>query len=175
MGASVILAWSYLPYQLSIILFLVIARNIYSYINREFVFGSASYSLKATAVAIFVFLPVIPLMVIRGIEIETNLIVAAFINASFFGVVFEEFLFRGLLWKMLKDLGFTERKIIATQAFLFWMAHYHLLLSGSLSFWITIPIISLMLGIVISKSKSLGLSISAHFLYNFFIGFIILK
>lgn len=172
MGVCVIIAWDYLPFQLSILLFLAIAKNIFSYLKNEFEFQTGNYSLKKLLTASIIFIPLIILILVKGIEINDKLIINAFIGANLFGVAFEEFLFRGLLWKVLRDFGLTESKTLIVQAFVFWIAHYHLFLSGSLSFWVTIPFIALMLGIVIKQSKSLALSVVVHFLYNFLTGFI---
>lgn len=78
----------------------------------------------------------------------------------------EELIFRGFLWMYLKNLNFHETVIIIFQAILFWLFHIYVLPSSPLSFWIYIPIMSLILGIITSYSKSLSPSTLAHFLYN---------
>lgn len=98
---------------------------------------------------------------------ETNDLIYYFSNTSLIGVVYEEFLFRGLLWKYLKKLRFSERTVFIVTSLLFWLAHYEYLLDSSLVvFWIYIPIISILLGFVVYRTKSIGFSSISHFLTN---------
>ncbi len=73
----------------------------------------------------------------------------------------------------LRDRGLAESRIVLFQAILFWLAHYHLLFDGSLSFWASLPFVSVVLGLLILHSKSLAISTSTHFLYNFLVGIFI--
>jgi membrane protease YdiL (CAAX protease family) len=80
-------------------------------------------------------------------------------------IVAEEFLFRGLLWKFLRDFDLSENKIIYIQAFLFWLCHFYL---TPIVFWIFLPLISILLGCLTSRAKSITPGIFLHFLHNFF-------
>jgi membrane protease YdiL (CAAX protease family) len=80
----------------------------------------------------------------------------------------EEFVFRGLLWGFLRDLKFSENKIIYIQAFLFWLCHFYF---APIVLWILFPLISILLGYLASRTKSITLSLFLHFLHNF-LGFV---
>jgi hypothetical protein len=87
------------------------------------------------------------------------------ITSRLWGVVYEEMLFRGLLWMALAGSNFKDKTILLVQAFLFWVAHIDRL--PALSFWTTIPLSSLWLGLLVLRSKSLTPSTVTHFVYNF--------
>lgn len=99
----------------------------------------------------------------RAINLST-----AFFQAYLPGVVFEEFLFRGFLWGYLSKIKVDERIILLIQAVLFWISHHRfLLLHNTYLFWLPLPIMALLLGWVVMKSKSLASSTIAHYLFNF--------
>jgi membrane protease YdiL (CAAX protease family) len=77
----------------------------------------------------------------------------------------EEFVFRGLLWEFLRDLKFSENKIMYIQAFLFWLCHLYF---APIVLWILFPLISILLGYLVSRTKSITFSLFLHFLHNFF-------
>lgn len=77
----------------------------------------------------------------------------------------EEFLFRGLLWKLLRDFGYTENKVIYIQAFLFWVFHFYL---EPIFFWIFLPLTSILFGYLVSRTKSISYSMILHFTHNIF-------
>lgn len=83
-------------------------------------------------------------------------------------IVWEEVVFRGMLWMFLKSRNVSEPKIIVIQAFLFWISHIEYILLDPIFFWITIPIFSLLCGLVVWRSKSLTPSIIGHILFNLF-------
>jgi membrane protease YdiL (CAAX protease family) len=80
------------------------------------------------------------------------------------GVLYEEILFRGVLWMILRDRGYSETKILVVQAALFWLAHLNLISRSS--FWVILPLFSLWLGFLVLRSKSLTPSTWVHFIYN---------
>ncbi len=86
-------------------------------------------------------------------------------TSRLWGVVYEEMLFRGLLWMALTDLKFEDKTILLVQACLFWVAHIDSL--TRLSFWTTIPLSGLWFGYLVLRSKSLTPSTISHFVYNF--------
>ncbi len=92
-----------------------------------------------------------------------------FIDAVFWAnppfVMVEEFLFRGLLWKLLRDYEFSESKIIYSQAVLFWLFHFYL---EPIVFWIFLPLISILWGYLTSRAKSITPSMFLHLLHNVF-------
>ena len=82
--------------------------------------------------------------------------------------VFEEVIFRGALWVYLRSLGLSERTTFFVQAFLFWIAHHRYLLQNQqYVFWVSVPCIATLLGLLAWRSKSLTPSIIGHFLFNF--------
>ncbi len=84
-------------------------------------------------------------------------------------IVVEEVVFRGMLWMFLKDLNWPELKIIISQAILFWLFHAFYIPSDPTFFWIIVPIISIFLGIVVWRTKSITASTIAHVLINVFL------
>lgn len=82
-------------------------------------------------------------------------------------VVIEEIIFRGLLWMFLKFLGWTTPKIIVLQAILFWLFHAYYMFVFPILFWIIIPIMSIILGIMVWRYKSITPSTIVHILFNF--------
>lgn len=92
-----------------------------------------------------------------------------YINAIFWTnppiIAAEEFIFRGLLWKLLRDFGYTENKVIYIQAFLFWVFHFYL---EPIFFWIFLPLISILFGYLVSRTKSISYSMILHFTHNIF-------
>jgi len=82
-------------------------------------------------------------------------------------IVFEELIFRGALWAYLRDLGLRENPAFFLQAFLFWISHHERLLrENTYFFWIATPLVALLLGFIVRRSKSLTPSTIAHFLFN---------
>jgi membrane protease YdiL (CAAX protease family) len=82
-------------------------------------------------------------------------------------IVYEEVVYRGMLWMFLKNLNWSEPKIFFFSSILFWVYHINQLLTTSpLNFWVILPALSLLLGYLIWRSKSLSTSILAHVLIN---------
>ena len=73
----------------------------------------------------------------------------------------------------LKDLGLSDSKAIFLQAFIFGAKHINYLFSSPFSFWLAIPLLGLILGIIVFRTKSLTVSTFVHLLYNIFAGFIV--
>lgn len=92
-------------------------------------------------------------------------------GGSLSAVVVEEIMFRGMLWMLLKDLNFSEIKIVSLQAILFWISHVYAF-NNLAFFWINVPMISILLGIIVWRSKSITLSAIAHILINMLLGFV---
>jgi hypothetical protein len=84
----------------------------------------------------------------------------------------EEFIFRGLSWTVFKNLNWRESRILIVQAILFWLAHVNTMLSFPFYFWVLAPLLSITLGIVAWRCKSITPSTIAHILINIFLGFI---
>ena len=82
--------------------------------------------------------------------------------------VIEEPLFRGILWGMLKKLKLRDSLILLIQGLLFWLAHIYYIIQNPISFWIIVPICSIVLGWVVLKSKNIGTSMIVHAIINSF-------
>ena len=78
--------------------------------------------------------------------------------------VFEELLFRGMLWMALKNFQITDKNILIIQALFFWIAHLGKV--SWLSFWLSVPLVSVWLGFLVMRSKSLTSSTVTHLAYN---------
>lgn len=92
------------------------------------------------------------------------LFVAAFVYALGHAAVSEEPLFRGFLWGYLRKIGWVEGKVLLLQGLLFWFAHINYI--HRLSFWTSIPIIAMVLGIMVWKSRSVAVGMLVHASYN---------
>jgi hypothetical protein len=95
-----------------------------------------------------------------------SMILNAALNADLSQVVIEEVIFRGLLWMFLADLNLRTLYIILIQALLFWLAHSFYLSSNPITFWVYMPFHSILLGIIVWRSKSISASSIGHFLIN---------
>ncbi len=84
----------------------------------------------------------------------------------FAGIVYEEFVFRGLLWAFLESKKWSISKIILFQAFIFSVAHINIVLLDPLYFFVGVPLFSLLLGWIVWRTKSLSLSTFVHVVIN---------
>jgi len=166
----------YLPLELGLLAVIVAAYTFWMLKNHQLTFGNnAKINAKIVALILLALLPLIPTyfyMFSSSVNLpfdRQSLLFAAF-DANLPAIVFEEMLFRGVFWLFLGVLGLNDRKIVFAQAMLFWVAHYQLLLSGSsYSFWIAIPFVSLLYGLIVWRSRSITPSAVSHFLYNFLV------
>ncbi len=95
-------------------------------------------------------------------------ILQAFFGANLFGIAFEEFLIRGMLWHYLERIGLKAGSIMLVQGLVFWLAHHSQLASGGgYGFWLSEPLIALLFGFIVWRSRSVTLSSSSHLIYNF--------
>jgi membrane protease YdiL (CAAX protease family) len=83
-------------------------------------------------------------------------------------VIIEEPIFRGFLWGTLRKLSWPESIIFLLQAFLFWISHIYYL-RHPFTFWIAAPILSLLLGYLALKTKSIIPPMITHVIYNAFL------
>ena len=89
-----------------------------------------------------------------------------FVSELIPGSIFEEAFYRGLLFMFLKDMRLSESKIFYIQAFLFWISHINYLIQNPFTFWIFIPVLGLVLGYIVLRTRSIGVSTIAHVLVN---------
>ncbi len=123
-------------------------------------------ALWATAAVLIAFF--VCLILVRGILDPPMLQSAAHWMLIDFppNVVVEEVLFRGLLWMFLRRLGWTDGPVLAVQSVLFWLAHAGYFFSDPVGFWIVVPVLTLVLGIIVWKTRSLTPSTIAHICMN---------
>jgi len=96
---------------------------------------------------------------IKTVEILWNIVFILW------GIVYEEMLFRGMIWAFLRERNCGNVKILIIQALLFWLCHLNLV--STISFWFALPLISLWLGFLVLRYKSLIPSAMTHLVYNF--------
>ena len=90
-----------------------------------------------------------------------------------YAATLEEPLFRGFLWGFLKECGWRDITICFFQAALFMLGHLYYLGTYSLMFFIGIPALGLVLGLLVWKSRSIGTSMLAHAFINSDFGFLV--
>ncbi len=89
---------------------------------------------------------------------------------TFPGSVLEEVIYRGLLWMVLRNWGLSEPRTWLLTSALFWVSHINYVLDPPFNFWMFIPAVSLLLGYIILRSKSLTASALTHVLANVLYG-----
>jgi membrane protease YdiL (CAAX protease family) len=90
--------------------------------------------------------------------------------------VSEEPFFRGFLWGYLKELRWKDWWIWLFQAGLFMLAHLYYINPYPVSFWVIVPVCSLVLGWLAWRSRTIASSIVAHATMNalgFTVGYLI--
>lgn len=101
-------------------------------------------------------------------SLNVQSVIASLFQTQLALIVFEEILFRGAFWAYLRERGLRERAAFSLPAILFWISHHRfLLLSDQYFFWIVAPLVSILLGLLAWRSKSLTPSTISHFLFNF--------
>lgn len=83
-----------------------------------------------------------------------------------YAAVSEEPLFRGILWGMLRKIGWNHISIWLFQAALFLVGHIFYLGVFPVSFWIIVPVGSLVFGALAWRSQTIASSIAAHSISN---------
>lgn len=170
--AGLVLSFFYVPPSWGIFVGLASLFLCSALRNKQFNFGKA-ISQNWGKNAIFIasgFLPILVNYFLQTkIVINSQSIFQALDVANLHGVVFEELLFRGMFWAYLLNLGISERKIIFVQALFFWIVHFQYF-NRFWTFWFAIPVVSLVFGILVKRTKSLTQSTVSHFLYNFCVG-----
>jgi len=97
--------------------------------------------------------------------VTPSMVATGFLFQLSFAAVMEEPLFRGFLWGSLRQAGIKDGVICVIQAALFWLAHIYYYNTG-INFWVVVPIASLVLGLVIQKTKSISYSMVTHAAIN---------
>ena len=88
------------------------------------------------------------------------------------GSIYEEAMYRGVLYMLLMDVGVSRSKAFYIQAFWYSGKHISFLLVSPFFYWIILPITGLTYGYIAMRSKSLTLTAFAHLLYNILVLFV---
>lgn len=122
------------------------------------------FSLLLAVLPIIFFHPILKQPVSLQLILAT---ITSTFQAQLVGIAFEDVIFRGALWAYLRDLGLKEHIAFLVQAFLFWIAHSkYMFLENPYFFWVSVPLVSLLLGFIVWRSRSLTPSTIAHLLFN---------
>lgn len=78
----------------------------------------------------------------------------------------EEPLFRGFLWGYLEDKGWHGKWIWLAQAGFFWLGHIYYLGRDPISFWLVVPLMGMLLGLVAWRAKDAAPSMFTHAITN---------
>ena len=89
-----------------------------------------------------------------------------FFNQLGYAAVSEEPLFRGFLWGYLRKAGWKNVWIWLFQAGLFSLGHIFYITKYPISFWVIVPIASLILGALVWRSKTISTSMATHAIVN---------
>jgi membrane protease YdiL (CAAX protease family) len=164
-----------LPPSIAIIILLLMGIVAWSLMNSQL--NLAPFSIEVWKLFAYIFISIVPISLIilyyvalAGIKISLDaqsILLIAF-GRDILGIAFEEILFRGVLWMLLIDLKLSPRTTLLVQALLFWVSHYRFLFTGSyFSFWVLMPILGLIYGYIVYKSKSISVTSLCHWSNNF--------
>jgi membrane protease YdiL (CAAX protease family) len=175
--AVVLLGWHFVPFFLGAFLLAAVVTIIMIGRNESFQFSHPTLLSGGAMTPLVMILLLLPPLILLSSNFGASLqnfsvIQLALQKANFFGVYFEEFLFRGMLWDYLRSRSLRTIHVIVIQALLFWLAHISSGIDKWIFFWVTLPFISIMLGLLVHRSKSLAACVTTHFLYNCVIGLI---
>lgn len=157
---------------LSFISYFIISLNlIVNMIKRRFRYGKTRLLWILLGIVIGSIIPFImnlPSIVAGDIKF-TNLpvsnVIIVFLNSFSGGALIEEAIFRGFLWGVLRKENMMDLKIWLLQALLFWTAHFRFI-DDYFMFWIVTPLIGLVLGWIVWRSRSITASLFAHATFN---------
>jgi membrane protease YdiL (CAAX protease family) len=166
----------YLTPDIGILVGITAAFVFGAYRNNHFVLKNKVEYPPETILLVFasILLPLLSVVLFnltirKPINFQLFLVIPlSILQAQLAAIVFEEVIFRGALCAYLRHLNLKEPVIFFTQAFLFWIAHSKFILieHRAYSFWVYSPLVSLLLGFIVWRSKSLTPSTIAHFLLN---------
>ncbi len=165
-GAGSLTYWTYYRWPSGWIALLIPFVLYILYKKREFKFVKMEPAAgRITMIVVFAFLLGL-LLKYDSLTIEKILWVGHLVATEVPLILIEEVIFRALLWEFLINLNWSAPKIVGLQALLFWLSHSYYI-TDSFSFWITVPIASIILGIIAWRSKSITVSLFAHMFFNY--------
>jgi membrane protease YdiL (CAAX protease family) len=154
----------YIPISLGLLISLLITRPIINKITFRIVYWILIGILVGILFGVYGGI-ITRIFYNKGIadHLSINILLFYPIQQMLYAGVIEEPFFRGFLWGVLRKFGIKDFWILIIQAVLFWIGHlFHLVNGATFSFWLFIPIGSLLLGILAWRSKSITVSILAH-------------
>ena len=95
----------------------------------------------------------------------TGYFIFVFYQMGYAGIT-EEIVFRGILFGWCKERNIKIWKYQIIQVLLFTISHIYYLKYNPMAFWISVPLIGLILGFVIIKTKNVAYSIITHGIVN---------
>lgn len=166
----------YLKYGVGIFVGITAGLIFFAYQTNQLVFNNPVPYPGGTRLLILltILLALAPVLLFQ-LKLKASLDLDTFIT-TFSGIlitnlaviIFEEVLFRGALWACVRSLGLSEQAAFYTQAVFFWISHHgFLLFPNPYLFWVSVPILAILLGLMTWRSKSLVPSTISHFLFNF--------
>ncbi len=137
------------------------------------------FSGKVFTSTIFLLLGFLPYMLffilnfprITG-NVSLELIGNVLFKAGFPIVIIEEFIFRGSFYWVLQRKLSNKIIIFLVQVILFWLAHIDYL-SNPIAFFVWTPFVSIWLGLVVWRTKSIATSTLFHYIFNVLTFFIL--
>jgi membrane protease YdiL (CAAX protease family) len=171
--AGVLLSAFYLPSLLGFIILGIALITTSTYKQKATKFEGLSLKALASAYWILLgFLPLVPFVILSFQKMSNDFNLTTLMNALYSAnfplVVIEEFIFRGALYWILQRKTSNPVIIILVSATTFWLSHLHHL-ATPVSFFIWTPMISIWLGLIVWRTKSLTLSSIFHFVFNLLI------
>ncbi len=100
LGDSVLLTWSYFPWMLGIFMLVAVGVLLFEYRKKTYRFSELTIT-SPNIIGLMIFVIILPVLFSKyksGAHITYEQIRSSLLYANLFGVIFEEFLFRGLLW-----------------------------------------------------------------------------
>lgn len=134
--------------------------------NHKWPFIGLVASIPVTAIATMVELIQPQPWVSTNLYPSSNLLLIALREIIYqlsYVTIFEEVIFRGLIWGFLIQAGWSDNKVFWVQAILFWMLH---ITKTPLTFIITIPLITILFSALAKYSKQVFPGIIAHTILN---------
>ncbi len=160
------------PVTFGVFLGSVAIINLWFLSSNKLQFEYISSNIRQSTIFILIILAPLLIKLLLGNSAtspDAKTIIEALFTANLPTVVFEEVTFRGLMWMFLAKLSLKEYQIILIQGVLFWISHLYYFKSDTFTFWFWLPFSSIMLGIIVWRSKKIASSIVGHYLYNFFL------
>jgi hypothetical protein len=164
----------FLRYDIGIFVGITAGLIFLAYKNNHLVLNNSVRYPKQIGLFIFltILLALAPVLLFRPTlksPLDLNTFTTSFsqvIIAELALIAFEEVLFRGALWAYVRSLGLSEQTTFYTTTILFWISHFRYLALPYV-FWVSLPICSILLGLMTLRSKSLTPSTIGHFIFNF--------